>query len=90
MCYICNVKIKQMNTIDLKKNSKEELIIYIEKMSRDMTKIQEENLELRKENQQMQDYINQLDTMIQMEVEDMEFLPHKATVEEIIEHFKNK
>lgn len=61
MCYICNVKIKQMNTIDLKKNSKEELIIYIEKMSRDMKKIQEENLELRKENQQMQDYINQLD-----------------------------
>ena len=61
MCYICNVKIKQMNTIDLKKNSKEELIIYIEKMSRDMTKIQQENLELRKENQQMQDYINQLD-----------------------------
>lgn len=50
-----------MNTIDLKKNSKEELIIYIEKMSRDMKKIQEENLELRKENQQMQDYINQLD-----------------------------
>lgn len=62
MCYICNVKIKQMNTIDLKKNSKEELIIYIEKMSRDMTKIQQENLELRKENQQMQDYINQLDS----------------------------
>ena len=61
MCYICNVKIKQMNTIDLKKNSKEELIIYIEKMSRDMKKIQEENLELRKANQQMQDYINQLD-----------------------------
>lgn len=50
-----------MNTIDLKKNSKEELIIYIEKMSRDMKKIQEENLELRKANQQMQDYINQLD-----------------------------
>ena len=61
MCYICNVKIKQMNTIDLKKNSKEDLIIYIEKMSRDMTNIQEENLELRKANQQMQDYINQLD-----------------------------
>lgn len=61
MCYICNVKIKQMNTIDLKKNSKEELIIYIEKLSRDMTNIQEENLELRKANQQMQDYINQLD-----------------------------
>ena len=50
-----------MNTADLKKNSKEELIIYIEKLSRDMTNIQEENLELRKENQQMQDYINQLD-----------------------------
>jgi hypothetical protein len=31
-----------------------------------------------------------LDTMIQMEVEDMEFLPHKATVEEIIEHFNKK
>ena len=29
-----------------------------------------------------------LNTMIQMEIEDMEFLPHKATVEEIIEHFK--
>ena len=28
-----------------------------------------------------------LNSMIQMEVEDMEFLPHKATVEEIIEHF---
>ena len=33
-----------MKTIDLKKNSKEELIIYIEKMSRDMTNIQEELL----------------------------------------------
>lgn len=50
-----------MNTADLKKNSKEELIIYIEKLSRDMMNIQEENLELRKANQQMQDYINQLD-----------------------------
>ena len=50
-----------LNTADLKKNSKEELIIYIEKLSRDMTNIQEENLELRKANQQMQDYINQLD-----------------------------
>lgn len=30
-----------------------------------------------------------LNEMIQMEVEDMDFLPHKATVEEIIEHFKN-
>lgn len=49
-----------MNTADLKKNSKEELIIYIEKLSRDMMNIQEENLELRKANQQMQDYINQL------------------------------
>lgn len=31
-----------------------------------------------------------LNAMIQMEVEDMEFLPHKATVKEIIEHFKDK
>ena len=31
-----------------------------------------------------------LNSMIQMEYEDVEFLPHKATVEEIIEHFKNK
>ena len=51
-----------LNTADLKKNSKEELIIYIEKLSRDMINIQEENLELRKANQQMQDYINQLDS----------------------------
>lgn len=51
-----------LNTADLKKNSKEELIIYIEKLSRDMMNIQEENLELRKANQQMQDYINQLDS----------------------------
>lgn len=29
-----------------------------------------------------------LNTIIQMEEEDMEFLPHKATVEELIEHFK--
>lgn len=29
-----------------------------------------------------------LRAMIQMEAEDMEFLPHKATVEEIVEHFK--
>lgn len=50
-----------LNTADLKKNSKEELIIYIEKLSRDMMNIQEENLELRKANQKMQDYINQLD-----------------------------
>lgn len=31
-----------------------------------------------------------LNTMILMEIEDMEFLPHKATVEEIIEHFNKK
>lgn len=31
-----------------------------------------------------------LNAMIQVEVEDMEFLPHKATVEEIIEHFNKK
>ena len=41
---------KKMNTENLKKNSKEELIIYIEKLSRDMMNIQEENLELRKDN----------------------------------------
>ncbi len=29
-----------------------------------------------------------LNAMIQMEAEDMEFEPHKATVEELIEHFK--
>ena len=43
-----------MNTIDLKKNSKEELIIYIEKLSRDMTTIQKENLELRQKCQQLE------------------------------------
>ena len=31
-----------------------------------------------------------LNTMIQMEGEDIGFLPHKATVEEIIEHFNKK
>ena len=31
-----------------------------------------------------------LNAMIQMECEDVEFLPHKATVEEIIEHFRIK
>jgi hypothetical protein len=31
-----------------------------------------------------------LNAMLQMEINDMEFLPHKATVEEIIEHFKDK
>ena len=29
-----------------------------------------------------------LNSMIKMEVEDMNFLPHKATVEELIEHFE--
>ena len=38
-----------MNTVNLRKKTKEELIIYIEKLSRDMMKIQEENLELRRE-----------------------------------------
>ena len=38
-----------MNINNLKKNTKEELIIYIEKLSRDMVNIQEENLELRRE-----------------------------------------
>ena len=31
-----------------------------------------------------------LNAMLQMEVDDIEFLPHKATVEEIIEYFRNK
>lgn len=47
-----------MNTENLKKNSKEELIIYIEKLSRDMMKIQEENLELRKELQKYKENLN--------------------------------
>lgn len=47
-----------MNTLDLKKNTKEELIIYIEKLSRDMAKIQEENLELRRK---CQIYIHNMD-----------------------------
>lgn len=47
-----------MNTLDLKKNTKEELIIYIEKLSRDMTKLQEENLELRRK---CQIYIHNMD-----------------------------
>lgn len=50
----------EMNTIDLKKNTKEELIIYIEKLSRNMTHIQEENLELRKINQEQSSLITQL------------------------------
>lgn len=47
-----------MNTENLKKNSKEELIIYIEKLSRDMIKIQEENLELRRELQKYKENLN--------------------------------
>lgn len=47
-----------MNTENLKKNSKEELIIYIEKLSRDMMKIQEENLELRRELQKHKENLN--------------------------------
>jgi hypothetical protein len=53
-----------MNTKDLKKNSKEELIIYIEKMSRDMNRIQEENLDLRKKCQYQDDYIKKLENDI--------------------------
>jgi hypothetical protein len=47
-----------MNTENLKKTSKEELIIYIEKLSRDMMKIQEENLELRRELQKYKENLN--------------------------------
>ena len=50
-----------MNTENLKKNSKEELIIYIEKLSRDMTQVQQENLELRRECQHQRDYIMTLE-----------------------------
>ena len=50
-----------MNTIDLKKNTKEELIIYIEKMSGDMATIQEENLELRRKCQRQEEYIQKLE-----------------------------
>ena len=50
-----------MNTTDLKKNSKEELIIYIEKLSRDMTQVQQENLELRRHCQYQEDYIQKLE-----------------------------
>lgn len=55
-----------MNTTDLKKNCKEELIIYIEKLSRDMIKLQEENLELRRTCQQQEDYILKLESDIEM------------------------
>lgn len=49
-----------MNTTDLRKNSKEELIIYIEKLSRDMTSIQEENLDLRRKCQYQEEQILKL------------------------------
>lgn len=55
-----------MNTIDLKKNSKEELIIYIEKLSRDMVTIQQENLELRRDCQQQESRIQFLENIIYM------------------------
>lgn len=55
-----------MNTTDLKKNSKEELVIYIEKLSRDMTTTQEENLELRKKCQQQERRIQLLENIIKM------------------------
>ena len=55
-----------MNTKDLKKNCKEELVIYIEKMSRDMLKLQEENLELRRTCQQQEEYILKLENDIEM------------------------
>lgn len=55
-----------MNTTDLKKNCKEELIIYIEKLSRDMIKTQEDNLELRKLCQQQEDYILKLESDIEI------------------------
>ena len=55
-----------MNTTDLKKNCKEELVIYIEKMSRDMLKVQEENLELRRTCQQQEEYILKLENDIEM------------------------
>ena len=55
-----------MNTTDLKKNCKEELIIYIEKLSRDMLKVQEENLELRRTCQQQEEYILKLENDIEM------------------------
>ena len=55
-----------MNTTDLKKNCKEELVIYIEKMSRDMLKLQEENLELRRTCQQQEEYILKLENDIEM------------------------
>lgn len=50
-----------MNSIDLKKNTKEELIIYIEKMSRDMINMQEKNLDLRRKCKYQEEYIRKLE-----------------------------
>lgn len=55
-----------MNTVDLKKNSKEELIIYIEKLSRDMTTIQQENIELRKQCYEQESKIQMLENIVNM------------------------
>ena len=60
-----------MNTKDLKKNSKEELIIYIEKMSKDMTRLQEENLELRRNSQYQENYIMKLERDIERLISDI-------------------
>ena len=60
-----------MNT-DLKKNSKEELIIYIEKMSRDMMRLQEENLKLRKNIKCQNDYIKNLERIIETVYSDIQ------------------
>jgi cell division protein FtsB len=49
-----------MNTTDLKKNSKEELIIYIEKLSRDMSDMSAENLELRRRCATLEEEIKKL------------------------------
>jgi polyhydroxyalkanoate synthesis regulator phasin len=54
-----------MNTIDLKKNSKEELIIYIEKLSRDMSNVLNENLHLRRENDIQKEQIHILESEIE-------------------------
>ena len=66
-----------MNTVDLKKNSKEELIIYIEKLSRDMSKIQEENLELRRDNQIMNSKIELLERLQYMAEESLSMYEKK-------------
>lgn len=54
-----------MYTIDLKKNSREELIIYIEHISRDMMRLQGLNLELKKNIKCQKDYIKSLERIIE-------------------------